>query len=77
MPTTPMAIIALKMPGPRADVIAKASINEGNVQIASVTRINNASVFPPTKPATMPSSTPEINPILTETKPTASDTRAP
>ena len=47
MPTMPIAIIALRSPGPSVAVIASASTSVGNASSASMNRMMTLSTLPP------------------------------
>jgi hypothetical protein len=65
-PVRPMAMMALSMPGPSAEVSASARIRRGNARKMSVTRISAASTQPPAYPAMAPISRPS-GPVMIAT----------
>ena len=73
----PVAINALRSPGPSAPTIATASTSGGKAMSTSTTRMRKTSHLPPRNPALSPRSAPMPTEINAAKIPAASDTRAP
>ncbi len=76
-PVSPMTTMIVQMEGRRKASTARSRKKRGNTSMRSTRRMMIPSTTPPWKPAAAPRSTPMVAAMPTDTKPTASDTRAP
>ena len=72
-----MAMSALRIPGPNDAVMAMANSTGGKAMVRSTKRISNASIQPPKKPATAPTSEPRTTENTMTTAEMGSEVRAP
>ncbi len=69
--------MAFVRPGPKAKTASRARISEGNANNTSMIRINTSSTRPPIYPAKLPTMTPMVRAMLTDTSPSRSEIREP